>query len=134
MALKLSLRLAQGSGLSLSCYAARCSARLSYHSLEERLHHGDCSGSAQSSIHGGVEGDWRRLGVPGSGSLLLAVLLPQLDSRMHPPEASSPLEMKKGAAGEVGLTHGHPNLFVSNGKMDERFILKHIPRVCGCPL
>ena len=34
----------------------------------------------------------------------------------------------------VGLTHGHPNLFVSMSKMDFRIILNRIPRGGVCVL
>ena len=101
--------------------------------LEEGLDRGACSASSQSSIQGDMVGDWRRLGVPGSGSLLLALLLLRMDPAAHPNEASSSLDMKRRAAGEVGLTHGHPKLFMFMSKMDLGFILQRIPRgVCVC--
>ena len=79
-----SLGLASGSRVFPRWYAPCCSTQFLYCSWLERLDRGDCSAAAQSSSHGSVEGDRRRLGVPGSGLLSLALLLLRLDPARHP--------------------------------------------------
>ena len=46
---------------------------------------------------------------------------------MHPTLASSSLDMKRQAAGEVRLTHGQANSFLSMSKMEFSITLKGIP-------
>ena len=79
---------------------------MSYHAMEERLDHGDCSASAQSSIHGGEEGDRRRLGVPGSGVAVSGSV-----AAAAGPRDASRVNLPVGRHREAGCGRGGPYLW-----------------------